>query len=69
MDNQISYEEACKELSDIITKIEIQQLPLDEAIKLFERGQDLIKQCYKTLDRAQGKLTEIKETMNGFEEI
>ena len=69
MDNQISYEEACKELSDIITKIEIQQLPLDEAIKLFERGQDLIKQCYKTLDKAQGKLTEIKETMNGFEEI
>ena len=68
MENKISYEEASKELQDIISKIETQQLPLDEALKLFERGQELLKQCYSSLDQAKGKLTEIKETAGKIEE-
>lgn len=64
----ISYEQASKELNDIILKIEEGNLPVSEAVKLFEKGQELITICYKDLDRAKGKLTEIKETVNKLEE-
>lgn len=69
MENKISYEEASKQLQEIIDKIENGQLPLDEALKLFEKGQELIKICYSSLDQAKGKLTEIKETIGKIEEV
>ncbi len=66
---KISYEEATKELNSIINKIEKENIPMSEALKLFERGQELIKICYTELDRAKGKLTEIKENLGKLEEI
>ena len=68
MEKQLSYEEAAKELQQIIEKIESQTISLDDSLKLFERGQQLIKICYASLDGAKGKLTEIKETLNKLEE-
>ena len=69
MEKQLSYEEAAKELQQIIEKIESQSISLDESLKMFERGQELIKICYTALDGAKGKLTEIKETLNKLEEV
>ncbi|MBQ8908913.1 MAG: exodeoxyribonuclease VII small subunit [Clostridia bacterium] len=69
MENRLSYEDASKQLQEIITKIENASLPLDEAIKLFERGQELIKTCYSHLDGAKGKLTEIKAGLDKIEEV
>lgn len=69
MEKKISYEEAAKELQEIISKIENENIALDEALKLFERGQELIKICYTSLDSAKGKLTEIKETLGKLEEV
>lgn len=69
MEKQLSYEEASKELQQIIEKIENQAISLDDALKLFERGQELIKICYASLDGAKGKLTQIKETLGKLEEI
>jgi len=69
MGKELSYEEASKKLQEIIDKIEGGTLPIDEAIKLFEEGQQLIQFCYKTLDGAKGKLTEIKANLDTLEEI
>ena len=44
---KLSYEEASKELEDIVEKIENNTLPMNKAIELFERGQALIKICYE----------------------
>ncbi len=66
---KISYEEASKELNQIIEKLEEDKLPLSSAMQMFERGQELVKICYKNLDSAKGKLTEIKETIDKLEEI
>ena len=52
----------------IIEKIENQEISLDESLKLFDRAQELVKICYKALDGAKGKLTEIKENMGKIEE-
>lgn len=66
---KITYEEASKELSQIIAKLESGQITLDEAVKLFERGKELIAICYSSLSLAKGKLTEIKETLGKLEEV
>lgn len=68
MEKELSYEQASKELQEIIVKIEQGNLPLDEAMKLFERGQELIQYCYSSLDKAKGKLTEITEKAGKVEE-
>lgn len=69
METKMSYEEASKKLQNIIEQVESGTLSLDESIKLFEEGSKLIQFCYKTLDGAKGKLTEIKATLDGLEEI
>ena len=66
---KISYEDAVKELYDIISKIESGTLPLNDTIQLISKGKNLIKSCYADLDKAKGKLTEVKETLGAlFEE-
>ena len=66
---KLSYEEASKELAQIINQLESGQLSLDEALKLFERGKELILVCNDALNQAKGKLTEIKETLDKLEEV
>lgn len=65
---QLTYENAIKELNEIIAKIESGTLAISDSIKLIERAKELLVFCYKELDRTKGKLTEIKETLNSLEE-
>lgn len=60
---ELTYEQASKELEQIIANLEEGKVTMTEAIKLFERGEELSKICYNHLDNAKGKLTEIKETL------
>lgn len=69
MENKISYEEASKELSKIVEQLESGELSLSKAMEFFERGQELIKICYSNLDKAKGKLSEVKENLGKIEEI
>lgn len=66
---KISYEDALKELSEIIDKIEKGQISLDESLKLIERGKQLISVCHDSLAQAKGKLTEIEEVLGKLEEV
>ncbi len=66
---QLTYEDATKELNEIIEKIESGTLAIDKTIKLIERARELMLFCYKELDRAKGKLTEIKETLDTLDEV
>ncbi|MFN3491940.1 MAG: exodeoxyribonuclease VII small subunit, partial [Anaerolineales bacterium] len=40
---ELTYEEALAELELIVETLESNQNPLEEAMKLFERGQELVK--------------------------
>ncbi len=64
-----TYEEAAKELAQIVSSLESGQLPLDIALQLLERGKELVCLCYSLLTQAKGKLSEIKETLGKLEEI
>ncbi|MCQ4022256.1 MULTISPECIES: exodeoxyribonuclease VII small subunit [unclassified Ruminococcus] len=60
MDNNISYEEALKRIDEIVDCLERGEVPLDEALKLFEEGTALTGLCYERLENAKQKITEIK---------
>ena len=55
----MSFEEAQRELEQIVERLERGDTGLDEAIKLWERGEELYKQCLGQLDAAPGKIEEL----------
>ena len=55
----MTYEEAEKELLQIVERLERGEANLDEAIQLWERGEELYKLCAGKLDAAQGKIEEL----------
>ena len=56
---ELSYEEALAELESIVSALESEQNPLEEAIKLFERGQALAARCGVLLEAAQLKVKQV----------
>lgn len=58
-DKKIKFEEAMKELEEIITLFENGEIDLDMSIKKFKRGNELIKICESRLDEAENKLYKI----------
>ncbi len=60
MDKEISYEDAMRRIDEIVDVLEKGQASLDEALKLFEEGTELTGVCYKKLESAKQKITEIK---------
>lgn len=62
------FEKSIKELEQIATALENEQLSLDESISLFEKGVKLSKECSLYLENAKQKivlLTEAEEENNG----
>jgi exodeoxyribonuclease VII small subunit len=55
----LTFEEAQLELEQIVERLERGEANLDEAIQLWERGEELYKVCVGKLDAAQGKIEEL----------
>jgi exodeoxyribonuclease VII small subunit len=56
-----SFEDAQRELEQIVERLERGQAPLDEAVALWERGEELYRFCLAKLDAAQGKVEELSK--------
>jgi exodeoxyribonuclease VII small subunit len=54
-----TFEEAQRELEQIVERLERGEAGLDEAIQLWERGEELYQTCVGKLDAAQGKIEEL----------
>ena len=50
------FEQALAELEGLVERLEHGDLPLDEALKAFERGVVLTRQCQASLQAAQQKV-------------
>lgn len=59
MSAETTFEEAQRELEQIVERLERGEAGLDEAIKLWERGEELYRLCVGRLDAAQGKIEEL----------
>jgi exodeoxyribonuclease VII small subunit len=56
-----TFEAAQRELEQIVQRLEGGDTGLDEAIALWERGEELYRFCVGKLDTAQGKLEELAQ--------
>ena len=54
-----SFEAAFAQLEEIVGKLEAGDLPLDEALALFEQGQKLAAYCGTKLDEAELKVQKL----------
>lgn len=55
----LTYEQAFRELQSLIERLESGELPLEESIMLFERGQALGARCSQLLDNAELRLRQL----------
>lgn len=67
MEKKATFEEALEELELIVERLEGGQLPLEEAIRSFEKGIALVKLCGRRLQQAEKKIDRLsQETMELF---
>ena len=59
MTDELSFEDARRELEQIVAKLESGQASLEEAVALWERGELLYRTCVGKLDAAHGKIEEL----------
>lgn len=52
-----TFEQAMKELEEIVREIESGDLPLEKALSKFEQGVKLSKYCTEKLDETEKKVT------------
>jgi exodeoxyribonuclease VII small subunit len=67
---ELTYEEALAELDEIVSALESEQNRLEDAIKLFERGQALAARCGVLLEAAELKVRQVAgDEIIPFEEL
>jgi exodeoxyribonuclease VII small subunit len=59
MSDERTFEQAQRELEEIVHRLESGEAPLDEALKLWERGDELYRFCKERLDAAEGTIEEL----------
>jgi exodeoxyribonuclease VII small subunit len=59
------FEESLARLEAIVDRLESGDLPLEEAITLFEEGSKLASSCKKQLEEADGKVQILLRQKNG----
>ena len=56
-----SFEASMERLETIVRQLEQGNAPLEESLKLFEKGTKLASSCYQTLEKAEQKITELSK--------
>ncbi len=65
---ELTFEQAFEELEGLVEQLEAGQLPLQESLALFERGQALAARCGQLLDSAELKVRQlVGEKLEDFE--
>jgi len=59
--SSLSFEEAIKELTAIVAKIEQGQIPLQDSLEQYEKGMALIKHCRGILQKAEKRIEKISK--------
>ena len=61
--NEMSFEDALRELETVVGQLERGEVPLDKSIELYERGAALKKRCEAKLKEAEEKVAKL--TLDG----
>ena len=55
----MEFEKNLKNLEDIVEKMSDEKLSLNEALKSFEKGMQLVKKCREDLNKAEQKVEKL----------
>ncbi|MBI5957873.1 MAG: exodeoxyribonuclease VII small subunit [Chloroflexi bacterium] len=55
----LTFEQAYARLEEIVTRLEAADLPLEESVTLYERGQQLARLCGDLLDAAELRVQQV----------
>jgi len=59
--SNLSFEQAIKELTSIVGKIEQGEIPLQDSLEQYEKGMALIKHCRGILQKAEKRIEKISK--------
>jgi exodeoxyribonuclease VII small subunit len=59
VNDAVPFEEAQRELERIVSELEGGRASLEDAVALWERGDELYRYCLGKLDSAEGKIEEL----------
>ncbi len=66
MSDEPTFEQAQLELDEIVDRLERGDVPIDNAIALWRRGEELYQRCVGLLDAAEGRIEELtRESTRG----
>lgn len=63
--SKMSFEDKMKRLEEIVRAMERGDVALEESLKLFQEGTDLVKSCSKMLDEAEKTVKKITIAADG----
>ncbi|PTL40467.1 exodeoxyribonuclease VII small subunit [Alkalicoccus saliphilus] len=58
-EKKASFETSMRELEEIVQKLEQGDVPLEEAIDMFQEGMKLSKDCHDRLHKVEKQMTEV----------
>lgn len=64
-ETELTFEQAQTELEKIVERLEQGQASLDEALALWERGEELYRLCAAKLDEAEERVAKLSEALQG----
>lgn len=62
---ELKFEDALKKLEEIVRDLEKGDLMLDDALRMFEQGVRLSKECLEILDNVEKKIEILMQDKNG----
>jgi exodeoxyribonuclease VII small subunit len=59
------FEDALKELEEVVARLEKGELSLEDSLRLYERGIGLARHCHAKLEEAEGKIELLMKDARG----
>lgn len=63
-----TFEQSLKELENRVVSLEKGELPLEDALRLFEEGVALVRECHEKLDAAEARILALTAGPDGVQE-
>jgi len=65
MPEKKTFEQSMSALDVVVRQLESGDLPLEESLKVFEKGIGLVRECEGKLDEAKGKIEQLINESGG----
>lgn len=61
----VNFESSLEKLAEIVRRLEDEQVPLEESLKLFAEGKKLARLCETEMQKAENKVRQLMEDSAG----